>query len=88
MDDSEKLRLLVARPGVFHTRIRVFFDGSCSPNPGGTPQYGWYAMDDADSIIAQQSGSVDGGPRQAGQTTRLSGAGFMRHWSGGRPAGY
>lgn len=70
MDDSEKLRPLVARPG-HHARVRVWFDGSCSPNPGGTPQYGWYAMDNEGTILAQQSGSVERMPK-AGKTNNTA----------------
>ena len=43
--------------------MTVHFDGSCNPNPGGLPCWGWHATGDGGVPVAEQSGSMPGRPR-------------------------
>ena len=45
------------------TTLTIHFDGSCNPNPGGLPSWGWHATGDGGVPLAEQSGSMPGRPR-------------------------
>ena len=42
--------------------IKLYFDGSCTKNPGGIAGFSWRILDDCDVEIAQNNGEACRGP--------------------------
>lgn len=57
--------------------LRLYFDGSCNPNPGGTPRFGWYIINDGGELVASEVGSVMDIPDAAKTNNTAEWAGLL-----------
>lgn len=57
--------------------LRLYFDGSCNPNPGGVPHFGWYIVAGDGELVASEVGSVDGLSDEAKTNNTAEWAGLL-----------
>lgn len=41
-----------------NNNFTLHFDGSCNPNPGGVPAFGWTIADESGEVIAEKAGQA------------------------------